>query len=132
MHTTSFLVLRGRIRFNSPNNVFDARAGSFLEVPAGSKYGFSNPFSEVAEIFVVYMPGFYVECLRELAALWAKEEGVVVSVQEQMDVMRSWGTVIVREEAERETGGNDEEMEEDDEESEENEDERGSGLQCMA
>ena len=101
-------------------------------MPAGSKYGFSNPFSEVAEIFVVYMPGFYVGCLRELAALWAKEEGVVVSVQEQVDVMRSWGTVIVREEAESETGGDDEEMEEDDEDCEKEEDERRTGLQCMA
>ena len=100
-------------------------------MPAGSKYGFSNPFNEVAEMFVVYMPGFYVECLRELASLWTKEEGVVVSVQEQVNVMRSWGTVIVREEAESETGGDDDEMEEDDEESEEEEDERGTGLQCM-
>lgn len=80
---------------------------------------------------MVYFPGFYVECLRELAALWAKEENAIVSVQEQVDVMKSWGTVIVSEEAAEESGG-DEEMEEDDEESEEEEYGRGTTLQCMA
>lgn len=129
MHATTFLVLKGRIRWNSPNNTFDARVGSFIEVPAGSKYGFSNPFNEVVEMFVVYFPGFYVECMRELAALWKDNEGAVVTVEQQVQVMKAWGTVIVSEEPE---GRDEEEMEEDDEDSEREEDERGAGLQCMA
>jgi hypothetical protein len=80
----------------------------------------------------VYFPGFYVECLRELAALWAKEEGTVVSVQEQVDVMRGWGTVIVSEEPAEESGGGEEMEEDEDDESEEEDDGRGTGLQCMA
>jgi mannose-6-phosphate isomerase-like protein (cupin superfamily) len=130
MHATTFLVLKGRIRWNSPDNTFDARAGSFIEVPAASKYGFSNPFNEVAEIFLVYFPGFYVECMRELAALWKDNEDAVVSVEQQVQIMKGWGTVLVSEE--ESLAGDDEEMEEDDDGSEEEVDERGAGLQCMA
>jgi len=97
-------------------------------VPAGSKYGFSNPFNEVVEMFVIYSPGFYVECMRELAALWKDNEGAIVSVAQQVQVMNNWGTAIVIEEPEDEKG---EEVEEDDDESEREEDERGTGLQCM-
>jgi glyoxylate utilization-related uncharacterized protein len=129
MHATTFFILKGRVRFNSPNNTFDARAGSFIEVPAGSKYGFSNPFNGVAEMFVVYLPGLYVECLRELAALWTDNEGGTVSVEEQVEVMKGWGTVVMQEENK---GTEDEEMEEGHDESEEEEDESGTGLQCMA
>ena len=129
MHATTFLVLKGRIRWNSPNNSFDARAGSFIEVPAGSKYGFSNPFNEVAEMFVVYFPGFYVECMRELAALWTDQDGVVVSVEQQVQVMKDWGTVMVTEKSELEE---EEKIEEDDEDSGGEAEERGTGLQCMA
>lgn len=80
-------------------------------------------------MFVVYFPGFYVDCLKELAALWKDSEGGVVNVDEQVEVMKGWGTVIAQEESK---GGDDDEMEDDDDESEEEEDERGSGLQCMA
>jgi hypothetical protein len=127
MHSTSFLVLKGRIRFKSPTASFDARVGGFVEVPPGKEYGFSNPFGEVAEVMVVYSPGFYVECLRELAGLWERAGGKDVGVEEQVDVMRGWGTLVVEE-----TGPGDEEMDElEEEESEEEEDQRGT-LQCMA
>lgn len=73
MHDETFLVTRGTVRFTFAGTDHDLHAGDYVVVPTGASHTFSNPFDETAVFFNSFTPAYYVNYLRELAALSTKE-----------------------------------------------------------
>jgi mannose-6-phosphate isomerase-like protein (cupin superfamily) len=146
MHQVNFFIIRGAARFVTASASLpipsgrDIKAGEYVEVPVRTRYAFSNPYEEEAEIFVTYSPGYYVDCLREMAKLC--EDGKLLGVKEQAQVVSGWATaIVVREMAKDDGRDEDDEMDEDEEDDEEESEKVGNrekmgpryeGLKCMA
>jgi quercetin dioxygenase-like cupin family protein len=73
MHDETFLVTSGTVRFTFSDADHDLHVGDYVVVPTGASHTFSNPFDETAIFFNSFTPAYYVNYLRELAALNAKE-----------------------------------------------------------
>ena len=71
MHDETFLVLSGVLRFTAGDKTHDASAGDYVVVPIGAPHTFANASIEPAVVFNSFTPAFYVNYLRELAALAA-------------------------------------------------------------
>ena len=71
MHDETFLVTSGTVRFAMGDTTRDAHAGDYVVVPIGALHTFSNPASEPAVFFNTFTPAFYVNYLRDMAALVA-------------------------------------------------------------
>ena len=71
MHDETFLVLSGVLRFTAGYKTHDASAGDYVVVPIGAPHTFANASIEPAVVFNSFTPAFYVNYLRELAALAA-------------------------------------------------------------
>jgi len=71
MHDETFLITSGTVRFAMGDTARDAHAGDYVVVPISAPHTFSNPTSEPAVFFNTFTPAFYVDYLREMAALAA-------------------------------------------------------------
>ena len=71
MHDETFLVMRGVLRFTAGDKSHDAHAGDYVVVPVGAPHTFANASTAPAVVFNSFTPAFYVNYLRELAALAA-------------------------------------------------------------
>jgi mannose-6-phosphate isomerase-like protein (cupin superfamily) len=71
MHDETFLVMSGVVRFTVKDGERDAREGDCVVVPIGAAHTFSNPFDRPAIMFNTFTPAFYIDYLREMAALAA-------------------------------------------------------------
>lgn len=81
-------------------------------------------------MLVTYSPGYYVDCLRELAKHC--EGGKSMTAEEQAQIVRGWATVVVGKSG-KESEGDAMETDEDDEtEAGERLGPRYTGLRCMA
>jgi quercetin dioxygenase-like cupin family protein len=73
MHDETFLVISGALRFTIGDTDHDLHAGDYVVVPTNATHTFSNPFEETAVFFNSFTPAYYVNYLRDLAALYAKD-----------------------------------------------------------
>jgi mannose-6-phosphate isomerase-like protein (cupin superfamily) len=71
MHDETFLVMSGVVRFTVKDGERDAREGDCVVVPIGAAHTFSNPFNRPAIMFNTFTPAFYIDYLRQMAALAA-------------------------------------------------------------
>ena len=71
MHDETFLVMSGVMRFTAGDKSHDAHAGDYVVVPVGAPHTFANTSTETAVVFNSFTPAFYVDYLREVAALAA-------------------------------------------------------------
>jgi len=73
MHDETFLVTCGSLRFTVGDTDHDLHTGDYVVVPTGASHTFSNPFNETAVFFNSFTPAYYVNYLRDLAELYAKQ-----------------------------------------------------------
>ena len=69
MHDETFLITSGTVHFALGDTEREAQSGDYVVVPIGASHTFSNPTGEPAVIFNTFTPAFYVDYLREMAAL---------------------------------------------------------------
>ncbi len=89
MHDETFLVISGTLRFTVGDTDHDFHAGDYVVVPTGASHTFSNPFDETAVFFNSFTPAYYVNYLRDLAALGAKDG---LSQEAILNVMARYAT----------------------------------------
>ena len=89
MHDETFLVISGTFRFTVGDTDHDFHAGDYVVVPTGASHTFSNPFDETAVFFNSFTPAYYVNYLRDLAALGAKDG---LSQEAILNVMARYAT----------------------------------------
>jgi len=94
-HDEVFIVTRGKMRFTSGTDSFDAGAGSCVTVPPGTPHTFSNPFDEPARFILTVTPDFYVEYFRDLSKLPLDEQGML-SPADIGRTMAKYATDVVR------------------------------------
>jgi len=92
MHDETFLVTKGRVRFNTDKGIVDTKVGDYVVVPTKAIHTFSNPFDEEAEFFNSFTPAYYVDYLRMLAD--ALKEGGVMQ-EKQKAIMAQFATFEV-------------------------------------
>lgn len=63
-----FYVLHGTMTFQVGDDVVDARAGSFLRIPAGVVHGFSNRTAQRAGVLNVFVPGGFESRMPDIVA----------------------------------------------------------------
>ncbi len=94
-HEEIFIVTRGKMRFTSGADTFDAGAGSCVTVPQGTPHTFSNPFDEPARFILTVTPDRYVEYFRDLSKLPLDEKGLL-SPADIGRAMANYATDVVR------------------------------------
>jgi len=72
MHDETFLLISGALRITIGDTDQDLYVGDYVVVSTGASHTFSNPFEETAVFFNSFTPAYYVNYLRDLAALNAK------------------------------------------------------------
>jgi oxalate decarboxylase/phosphoglucose isomerase-like protein (cupin superfamily) len=70
MHDETFLVINGTLRFAVGDTYNDLHTGDYVVVPTMAYHTFSNPFEETAVFFNSFTPAYYVNYLRDLAAIY--------------------------------------------------------------
>lgn len=94
-HDEIFIVTRGKMRFTSGTESFDAEAGACVTVPTGTPHTFSNPFDGPARFILTVTPDRYVEYFRDLGKLPLDEQGML-SPADIGRAMANYATDVVR------------------------------------
>lgn len=71
MHDETFLVISGVLQFTAGDKTHDAKAGDYVVVPVGAPHTFANTSTAPAVFYNSFTPAYYVDYLREVAALAA-------------------------------------------------------------
>jgi mannose-6-phosphate isomerase-like protein (cupin superfamily) len=74
-HEEVFIVTKGKVRFTSGSESFDAEAGTVVVVPIGVPHTFANPFDEAAMFIGTMTPDLYIQYFRDVGALPTNEHG---------------------------------------------------------
>ena len=90
MHDETFLVVSGVVRFTIGDKARDAHAGDYVVVPVGALHTFANPSDQPAVFFNSFTPAYYVQYLRDMAALAAAGD---LSTDGMARVMSNYATV---------------------------------------
>src|SRR5205823_3328320 len=94
-HDEIFIVTKGKLRFTSDTESFEAEAGTTVTVPAGTPHTFSNPFDEPAAFICPMSPDIYVEYFRDLGKLPVDGNGLL-SPADIGRTMAAYATEVVR------------------------------------
>jgi mannose-6-phosphate isomerase-like protein (cupin superfamily) len=89
-HDEGFFVLSGAARFTVGDQEHEAPAGTLVTVPPGAPHTFGNPHDAECRMINTFTPHFYVDYLRELAALLA--DGKRLDAQTMLAVMARYET----------------------------------------
>jgi len=74
-HEEVFIVTKGKVRFTSGTESFDAEAGTVVVVPIGVAHTFANPFDETAQFIGTMTPDLYIQYFRDIGQLPTNERG---------------------------------------------------------